>query len=925
MSYARGNRLQYGSSLQGKRPARPKKTAAPKKEWVSTVNDLTVHKATPEELSRRHEMHKSQNRVVAQWELREKALRRRRRKDQPPTPPGLDKYRLNLIREVFSDQCTLQDVLARSDRAMAVVKDLFGDAPHRQAGIPRVTVAPGAGSDPELPVLQRPDPPTQLSILSQSMVDPQALNDLEEEYSDGDHDSSILSPSDSQRCGGPSQKTKNDPQRPEQLDHQSPPQTPCNPQAPQGQTALNATVAVERVRSRQAQEEPRPSSATALVTQVLNPASTPPRSAKKNRAWRSHKERSAASGLDGSSSLSSLSGNQSSLELLQSMLGQVESELDSLGPLEPTADPEPHRPSQGLTGFSVALVSTIGRLTRHLRRREEDVQKEAQERRRLEEVVMEQRVLIDALSAETLSLRDESAALQAGLQQRMMELEQRVDTVVLALGDLGPLQAEGHLGPPEAERRLGPPEAERRLGPLEAEGEPETQDTPVPDPQRPVRLSAKPQSICPAVLLSPPRQRDSHTPTSRGAARAIALQYHTSSVAGPAQAMAPQYHTSSVAGPAQAMAPQYHTSSVAGPAQAIAPQYHTSSTAGPAQAIAPQYHTSSTAGPAQAIAPQYHTSSAAGTAQAMAPQYEFSSVAGTARAREPQYEASSLAGTAQGIVPQYHTSSVAGTAQAMVPQYEFSSVAGPAQAMAPQYEPSSATGSDGGFREELDRSSPCSFASLPRPPVLLDPSLGLPPHLQEALRAQIAELARQSAQALVQMEQRQVSPGGSHTPREQTSGRSSPASLAGQRTAPPSGHQPQAQQAAHCGQAAYPTTTNMEERLLELSRQSAAARSKLLELIDQQRQNSSMQVSPCVSPIAFRSDAESPTTAISRRTPEAAMSVPERDSSFQSSGGSIRSAGIPSQNLNGADNRRPRPQVERRRGDGWFALSNHVQ
>lgn len=35
---------------------------------------------------------------------------------------------------MFSDQLLLQDVLARSDRAMAVVKDLFGDAPRRQSG-----------------------------------------------------------------------------------------------------------------------------------------------------------------------------------------------------------------------------------------------------------------------------------------------------------------------------------------------------------------------------------------------------------------------------------------------------------------------------------------------------------------------------------------------------------------------------------------------------------------------------------------------------------------------------------------------------------------------------------------------------------------------------------------------------------------------
>lgn len=39
------------------------------------------------------------------------------------------------------------------------------------SGHPNVTVAPNCDSDSELPVLQRPDPPTHLSLLSQSMMD----------------------------------------------------------------------------------------------------------------------------------------------------------------------------------------------------------------------------------------------------------------------------------------------------------------------------------------------------------------------------------------------------------------------------------------------------------------------------------------------------------------------------------------------------------------------------------------------------------------------------------------------------------------------------------------------------------------------------------------------------------------------------------
>lgn len=45
------------------------------------------------------------------------------------------------------------------------------------------------------------------------------------------------------------------------------------------------------------------------------------------------------------------------------------------------------------------------------------------------------------------------------------------------------------------------------------------------------------------------------------------------------------------------------------------------------------------------------------------------------------------------------------------------------------------------------------------------------------------------------------------------------------------------------------SVSSVEQRLLELNRQSAAARSRLLELIEQQRQNVSANVSPCDSPI----------------------------------------------------------------------------
>lgn len=150
---------------------------------------------------------------------------------------------MGLLLQVFSDQLLLKDVLARSDRALAVVKDLFGDAPYRQtgkkknptlflpvlllmhvlwrfarfvfAGNPCVTMAPKCDSDSP-PVHLRVEPPTRLSLIDQQVCTrlkifihtfhfdmlkrkilfPQALNEVdvwEEECSDEDPNSSACS------------------------------------------------------------------------------------------------------------------------------------------------------------------------------------------------------------------------------------------------------------------------------------------------------------------------------------------------------------------------------------------------------------------------------------------------------------------------------------------------------------------------------------------------------------------------------------------------------------------------------------------------------------------------------------------------------------------------------------------------------------
>ncbi|KAM9332953.1 spindle and centriole-associated protein 1 [Pholidichthys leucotaenia] len=487
MSFVRVGRPQQHA--KGKRTARPKKAASLKREWVSTINDLSVYKLSPAELSHRHEIHKSHNKAAAQWELKEKALKRRFR--HTGSPAHLDQASLSIIREVFSDQLLLQDVLARSDRAMAVVKDLFGDAPRRHTGHPSVTMAPNCDSDSELPVLQKPDPSTHLSLLSQSMMDQEALNELEvsekqraDEDPSGTTDCHVVRRTNIRKMKGLSrgrgahQQNVHRPNR-HQEDDDDIPATPCTSHRAPDQTALNATVAVERVRSKHSRSEEDTEEQSFMVSQVLNPELPLSHSARSSRRTsRARKYVSQSSELDGSS-IASLSRDQSSLGLLQTMLGQVEADLDNLSP-SAASSTEPQR-TQGLTGFSVALVSTVGRLVKFLKQREDDAHKEAQERRRLEEELREQQRLIDALTAETMTLREEAATLQTRFQKQTAELEEKFDAVVLVMGGLGLLSDHINLNQ-DSVKTAG------------------CHSTSVPEQTH--------VSVHPALLLSPPQQRD---------------------------------------------------------------------------------------------------------------------------------------------------------------------------------------------------------------------------------------------------------------------------------------------------------------------------------------------------------------------------------------------------------------------------------
>nr|XP_005292771.1 spindle and centriole-associated protein 1 isoform X3 [Chrysemys picta bellii] len=410
---------------------------------------------------RRHEIHKSKNKALVHVELQERALKRKWKKQRQGAPDSLEKRKLTLMREILSDQYRLQDVLERSDQAMAVVKDLFGDAPRRHTGFPNVTMAPHCDLESSQgPIVQKSDPPTQLSILSESIMDPQALNEVEGEDSSNCQSEDSVNEQDvslhfksnidtnrllhllkEENAAGASQLWAE-----KQLRTPTPSQkanvavTPTTALPSSGAAALNATKVVQRVHSRlQNEDEEQTSDSSYTVRQVLNPN---PRKQKQvsTKVKRNHTAQMASNqrrndSLANAVSFELPSGNKSSLDVLNRMIHEVEHEMEEY---ERWTGREVQRMQNGhgLTGFTVSLVNTLCRLMRYLKESEMQLRQEATMRQQLEEMLNEHRALIDALTTEILLVREENAAIQKRLQQYMVVTDEQLISLTQAFKSL---------------------------------------------------------------------------------------------------------------------------------------------------------------------------------------------------------------------------------------------------------------------------------------------------------------------------------------------------------------------------------------------------------------------------------------------------------------------------------------------------------
>uniref|UniRef100_A0A8I3WNS0 Spindle and centriole-associated protein 1 n=1 Tax=Callithrix jacchus TaxID=9483 RepID=A0A8I3WNS0_CALJA len=362
-----------------------KKKASVKQEWDNTVTDLTVHRSTPEDLVRRHEIHKSKNRALVHWELQEKALKRKLRKQKPETS-NLEKRRLSIMKEILSDQYQTQDVLEKSDHRISAAKELF---PRRCTGFPNITVAPDSSQSP---TVVNQDPITQ-SIFNEPVREPQALNDVDgeeegtvnsqsgESEDENELDNSLNSQSNTNTNRFLQQLTEENSELINKLwtDTQqkiatqsqiTPPGTPPSALASGEQrAALNATSAVRRLQSRlQPQEATETLDSSSVVGHMLNSRKPKQLLNKVKRKPNLHAlSKPKKNTLSGSTSSADLpKRTNSTLDVLQHMIHEVEHEVEEYERCT-GREVKGLGSSQGLSGFTLSLVSSLCRLVRYLK------------------------------------------------------------------------------------------------------------------------------------------------------------------------------------------------------------------------------------------------------------------------------------------------------------------------------------------------------------------------------------------------------------------------------------------------------------------------------------------------------------------------------------------------------------------------------
>ncbi|XP_053421092.1 spindle and centriole-associated protein 1 isoform X2 [Nycticebus coucang] len=445
------------------------------------------------------------------------------------------------MKEILSDQYQMQDVLEKSDHLMAAAKDLFVDAPRRRTGFPNITMAPDSAQSP---IVVNEDPVTQ-ALFNESAIEPQALNEVEDEGEEGtvvsqsgesenELDNSINSHSNTDTDRFLHQLKEENSELISKLwteiqekiatqSQTTPPGTPSSALlSEQQRAALNATDVVKRIQTRlQPGECTESLDSSYVVRQVLNS-----RKQKQllNKVKRKPDLRAPSKQKKSTSSADLPSSSNCSLDVLKLMIHEVEHEMEEYEQWT-GREVKKLQNSQGLTGFTLSLVSSLCRLVRYLKESELQLRKEVETRQQLEQVLGDHRELIDALTAEILLLREENTTTQARLQQYMVTTDEQLISLTHAIKNCPVInnsrqESQAFERGTTGRRIMGNPEGPivNANASVPFRGEEVVE---FPQEEVPVKLSQAPNPpdgvnlansfpahiFEPAVLLTPPRQK----------------------------------------------------------------------------------------------------------------------------------------------------------------------------------------------------------------------------------------------------------------------------------------------------------------------------------------------------------------------------------------------------------------------------------
>ncbi|KAK3590770.1 hypothetical protein CHS0354_017286 [Potamilus streckersoni] len=482
--------------------AKKKRTVKKKPEWDDTTNDLTQMRASPEEIEHRKHLHRSKYSVGVHLHSKHSSKGHKGKGSSPFRSGAAKAKQAAIMKEVLYDQSQLQKVLSKTDQMMAVVKDLFGDDPKRYHGFPNVTTAPDADEADRSKSLVGDHPPirTRTEVLSDSVMDASALNDILDSDSDGDD-----------RVGGGA---------PEPIVYHP----KLNLERFQQFLAAeerNHTISTISGHAGLSHLGPGPIHSSQIPDSSHDTFQTPtreqhdesiailrsPKSAindtgkvKKAKSRVPKEERQA-----NTSSSFNLTDLRKVLECLENEISDYERQTGRRPPAERLRQ-------ESFSGYTLAIVESVTKLTRYLRESEMRLQAEITVREQLSQDVLQLRALIDALTSDIIITQEEYGKLSSDFERFKCSTQEEMQRLKVTFDEKADTRQSVY-----AELASYPPPVLTMTPPRSHSEESSEGYLPPPQPSR--EVSAIPehmQSMLSAVLLSPPIRKTRVAEPNRG-------------------------------------------------------------------------------------------------------------------------------------------------------------------------------------------------------------------------------------------------------------------------------------------------------------------------------------------------------------------------------------------------------------------------